>query len=381
MFVRPIRILHIIGQLQGGGCETQLLGMCRRLDRQRFDSSICWYGPMANELDEEFRSAGVRTIFFNKFSMPLWKFFLTLRQRIKDVSPDIVHTWLTSANFWGRWAAVTCGVPQIVASERSLLTGRQLIPGISERLLANRSHRLANSKVAAKSVERYSGLPAERIRIVYNAVSLEPCDRAVARAEIRRELGVPVSSTLALMIAHLRPGKNYPMFVRTAARVCRERSDVVFLSLGDGPLRGELNDLVQSLGVQNNVRFVGERRDIHRWLAAADLFCFTTDFEAFPNSVLEAMMAGLPVVSTGFSSMDELQGGQRNAVIVPFDDDQAMAREILALLDDPARRQQLGESGRSWVSQRYTWDALIRTMEAFYQGLHDSPRGSFRRPH
>jgi len=369
MTERRIRILHIIGQLHGGGCERQLLGLCQRLDARRFDLSVCWYGPMAHELDGEFRAAGVRTIFFNKFSMPAWRFFLTLRRKVKEVSPDIVHTWLTSANFWGRWAAVSSGVPHIVASERSLVANPGLIQRASERLLASRSHRLANSKVAAASAQRLSGLPAGRIRVIYNAVSLETGDREAARAGVRHELGVPGDQRLVVMVAHLRPGKNHEMFVRCGARIGRDRPDVTFVSLGSGPLEEQMIAQAASLGARHSVRFLGERADVPRWLAGADLFCLTTYHEAFPNSVLEAMAAGLPVVTTPFSSLDELTGGRDLVVKVPFDDDEAMAGEIAALLDDPARRHRLGEEGRSWVRERYTWDRLVGEMESFYEEL------------
>jgi glycosyltransferase involved in cell wall biosynthesis len=324
---------------------------------------------MAHELDDEFRAAGVRTIFFDKFSMSQWRFFLTLRGKIKEVSPDIVHTWLTSANFWGRWAAVTRGVPHIVASERSLVTEPSLIQRISERALARRSHRLANSEVAAASVQRRSGLAAERIRVIYNAVNLEAIDRESARAWARRELGLPEDQRLAVMVAHLRPEKNYPMFVRCGARIRRHRSDVTLVSLGSGPMESQLNGHAESLGVQDHVRFLGERTDVSRWLAAADLFCLTTNREAFPNSVLEAMAAGLPVVTTSFSSLDELTGGREIVVKVPLDDDEAMAREIAALLEDPLRCRRMGEEARSWVRERYTWDRLVGEMESFYEEL------------
>lgn len=379
MTQRRIRILHIIGQLHGGGCERQLLGLCRRLDPRRFELSVCWYGPMEHELDEEFRAAGVRTVFFNKFAMPPWRFFATLRRTIREAAPDIVHTWLTSANFWGRWAAFSCGVPHIVASERSLVTRPGLIQRLSERALARRSHRLANSEVAAASVQHMSGLPAGRVRVIYNAVSLEACDRAAARAAARAELGVPDDQGLVVMVAHLRPVKNHAMFVRCAARLARERPDVTLVSIGSGPLEAQLVEQARSLGAESAVRFLGERADVPRWLAAADLFCLTTQREAFPNSVLEALAAGLPIVTTPFASLRELTGGRDVGVTVPFDDDAALASAISALLDDAERRRRMGEEGRSWVRERYTWDRLTGEMDAFYQGLienRDRPSGA-----
>jgi len=186
---------------------------------------------------------------------------------------------------------------------------------------------------------------------------------------VRRELGVPGDQRLVVMVAHLRPEKNYAMFVRCGARMRRDRRDVTFVSLGSGPMEAQLTEQAGSLGARHDVRFLGERADVPSWLAAADLFCLTTNREAFPNSVLEAMAAGLPIVTTPFSSLDELTGGRDLVVTVPFDDDEAMARELAALLDDPARRRRLGEEARSWVRERYTWDRLVREMESFYEGL------------
>jgi glycosyltransferase involved in cell wall biosynthesis len=218
-------------------------------------------------------------------------------------------------------------------------------------------------------VERFYGLPAERIRVIRNAVGLEPYDHEEARSFVRRHLGVPPEQKLVVKVAHLSAQKNYPMFVRTAARVCREREDVTFVSVGSGSLEQEMTDLAASLGVAEQVRFLGERRDAHRWLAGADLFCFTTDFEGFPNALLEAMMSGLPVATTCFAGIEELTGGREIAVTVPVGDDEAMAREIGSLLDDSARRKRLGAAAREWVSTQYPWDALVRTMESFYEGV------------
>jgi glycosyltransferase involved in cell wall biosynthesis len=367
--MRKIRILHIIEQLGVGGAEKQLLGLVQRMDAAEFHSSVCYYHHQPDSLDDQFRERGVRTMLVDKHSMSRWRFFRRLRQTVRAVSPDIVHTWLFSANYWGRWAAVTSGVRHIIASDRLEVRHSGFVCRLTEKLLASRTVRLANSEAVAESMQRYFGLPVEQTRIIYNAVSLPACDGGAARAEIRRELGVPAGEKLVLMVARQREQKNYPMFVRTGRNVCRSRSDVTFVGVGSGDAMEELNSLIDSLGVAGRVRLVGEQPDVHRWLAAADVFCFTTDYEGFPNAVLEAMMAGTPVVSTRFSGVEELLTGPEVGVTVPLNDDKSMAREISRLLDAPECRTRLGSAARALAESSYSWDVLVNTMESLYREL------------
>ena len=367
--MNKVRILHVIGQIRRGGCESQLLGLCQRMDKDRYELSICWYSREEEELGDEFARAGVRTFFFDKFSMPIWTFFRRLRGVVKEVGPDVVHTWMYSANFWGRWAALTCSVPHLVASDRNVIWQSGRIERLSERLLAGRTLRLANSQAIAQSLEKHFCLPVERTRVVYNAVSLPAVDREEARRSVRQELALPADNKLVLMVGRLMWPKNYAMFVRTAGRVCGQRGDVVFLAAGTGPDESDLRAQVESAALAQRVRFLGFRADVPRLLAAADVFCFTSLSEGFPNAVLEAMFTGLPVVCTSFPSMSELLTDCEQAILVPLDDDAAMASQIVALLDDPDRCRRMGASARAYVRSRYTWDRTVVSMGAVYDEL------------
>jgi glycosyltransferase involved in cell wall biosynthesis len=344
------------------------------MDPSRFDLSICWYTRTHDCLEEQFAKAGVRTVFFDKFSMPMWRFFGHLRKAVRDISPDVIHTWMYSANFWGRWAAVTTGARRIVSSDRVEVIGSGLIERISERLLVNRTIRLANSRAVAQSLQRHLGLCSDDVRVIYNGVEAVSCDRGVARAEIRDELGLPRDQKLVIMVARQARQKNYPTFVRAGARVCRDRDDVTFVGVGRGDLMDELTTQINQLGVNGRVRFVGLRSDVHRWLAAADVFCFTSDYEGFPNAVLEAMMAGLPVVTTSFAGLDELMLGRDVAEFVPLNDDEATARAVIRLLDDADRRRRLGDAARILVEERFSWTSLVETMSSLYSQVAEQSR-------
>src|SRR5262245_33347439 len=95
---RPLTILHVIPTLGVGGTERQLVKLLPRLDAARFRQTVCYY-TRTETLEEPLRAAGISIVFVDKFGMRPWSFFARLRRVIRDVRPDIVHTWLYSANF------------------------------------------------------------------------------------------------------------------------------------------------------------------------------------------------------------------------------------------------------------------------------------------
>lgn len=367
--MKKIRLLHVIGQLRRGGCELQLLGLCERLDKDRFDLSVCYYTKEGEELDQEFVRAGVRTVFFDKFAMPVWRFFLRLRRVMKETAPDIVHTWMYSANFWGRLAAVSCGVPHLIASERGEVRLSGPVDRAAERFFQRRTLRMANSRFLASSLEQHFGLPADQTRIVYNGVGFELPDRGVAGPRLRRELGLPRESLIVLTVGRIGFPKNYKMLVRVVERLHRSGSEAVFAIVGTGPEEAAIRQQVHDAGLDGKVRFLGFRGDVPSLLAAADLFCFTSDSEGFPNAVLEAMLAGLPVVCTDFPSAREMIFDPKAGILVPRDDDEGMAREIDALLKEPARREAVGLAARRHVQEHFSWERMTGRMTAIYEGL------------
>lgn len=371
-----IRLLHLIGQLRRGGCESQLLGLCERMDKGRFDLSICWYTPMEDELDEAFTRAGVRTFFFDKFSMPVWRFFRRLRGVIGEVRPDIVQTWLYSANFWGRWAAMSCRVPHILATDRNEVDMNRWVDRMAERFLAPHTLRLANSLAVAQSLERAFNLPVEQTRIIPNAVKLPEVDQVEARRSIREELHLHPHARIVLMVGRTQAGKNYQMFIRAGRQVCAELADVFFLAAGTGPQEAELRDLVQQEGLAGRIMFLGSRHDVPRLLAAADVFCFTSNSEGLPNAVIEAMATGLPVVCTAFPAAREVIPTSDLGILVPLNDDQAMAGEVVRLLKNDNVRNEFSRKAREHTRACFTWERVVRNTEALYEEIMKNGRSS-----
>jgi glycosyltransferase involved in cell wall biosynthesis len=366
-----VKILHIIPTLGVGGAERQLVKLLPRMDRGRFEQTVCYYTPIRH-LEQTLNEAGIPTIFFDKFSMPLRRFFSSLRSTVREIGPDLVHTWLYSANFWGRLSALSCGVTNLVASNRSLVGPCPLPVYMYEKLFARYTVRLANSRAVAASLERHYGLPAQTTRIIRNAVDPFEATAGEARREVRDTLGLSPDQKIVLMVGRQTEEKNHAMFLRAARRCGELRSDVTFVALGHLIHPAEMAALVDSIGAGSFVRVVEQREDVGRWLAAADLFCLTSDREGLPNVVLEAMAAGLSIICTDFESASEVLPSPSLGLIIPRNDDSALAETVLALLDDPARCRQIGEAARTHARSAFSWERLVWEMEGLYDGLEKS---------
>ncbi len=367
---RPITILHIIPTLGVGGAERQLAKLLPRMDAGRFRQTVCFY-TKSRTLEAGLHAAGIPTIFFDKFSMPSWKFFSRLRGVVREVAPDVVHTWLYSANFWGRLAALTCLKRRIVSSDRATLEPDSLPVVLFERLMAPFTTRLVNSRAVAASLQQVYGLPASRTRVIYNAVDPPATVTGDPGLEIREELGLPRAQKLVLTVGRQAGTKNLPMLCRVARRVGARRPDFTFLHVGHIFDPGAMRALLEETGASPYMRVMGERDDIPRWLTAADLLCVTSNVEGVPNAILESMTHGLPVVSSEFPGAREVIPDDRVGLVLPLEDDRAMAEAVEALLDDPSRRRTLAEAARRHVREAFGWERLVREMESFYEGLVD----------
>jgi glycosyltransferase involved in cell wall biosynthesis len=165
------------------------------------------------------------------------------------------------------------------------------------------------------------------------------------------------------------------MFFRAAQHLASRRPEVVFLCAGHGELEDELRLLHEQLGLGDHLRMLGLRRDVPRLMSAADIFCLTSDWEGFPNAVLEAMASGLPTVVTRFSSADEIIHDGWNGLKVDLDNDGQLAEAIESLLDDPTRRDELGSQARQYAQAEFSWEKLVSVMSELYEEfLQGRPR-------
>jgi glycosyltransferase involved in cell wall biosynthesis len=167
-------------------------------------------------------------------------------------------------------------------------------------------------------------------------------------------------------VANLRAEKGLEVLLAAAARVVRDRPGTVFQLVGNGTMRERLEAQARELGLGDAVRFLGHREDVPEVLHGSDLFVLPSRSEAFPNGVVEGMAAGLPVVASDVGGIPELIEHERNGLLVPVGDDQALAAALLRLIDDPVKAAALAAAARDTIQRGYSFERMVAAFEALY---------------
>jgi glycosyltransferase involved in cell wall biosynthesis len=225
--------------------------------------------------------------------------------------------------------------------------------------------------VSADTWQRFGiRVPPSRGVVIYDGIDLPPL-RPQGREELRAELGIPADGLLIGMVARVSPQKDYGTLVRAAIPVTALHPELCFLIVGDHESTelyrqhyGEVKAQLEETGMAGFFLFTGHQHDVSRFLMGMDGFVLSTHFEGLPLAVLEAMAYGLPVIATSVGGIPELVAGGVTGLLFPEKDDAALGRHLLALVENPALRAELGAAGRQRVEQHFTrrhsGDALMR---------------------
>jgi glycosyltransferase involved in cell wall biosynthesis len=199
-------------------------------------------------------------------------------------------------------------------------------------------------------------MPVEQMLCIYNGVKLPAisvnCDDveiARLRQEVRQEFGLPANSRIALTIGRLDLEKGYGDLIPIVPQIIQNFPEVRFLWVGDGEAREYLIKQVSEYGIQDNVSFLGYRRDVPRLLQSADLFLFPTHYEGLPFALLEAMAYNLPVVASDADAIIELVEHQLHCLIFRTSDRDDLLSKVIWALSNPDRMQKLAENAQLLV--------------------------------
>jgi len=369
---RPLRLLHVIVSLGIGGAERLVVSAATRLPRGEFESVICCLAE-PGLLAGEAQRAGVRVVCVGDFPgvrHPLA--FARLVRLIRAERPDVVHTHLQAANLYGRCAALIAGAPAIVATEHNVYASKAARYVAVERWLARRSDALvAVSEEVRRFLASQLALDASAIRVIHNGIApAMPTERGLAA--LRQRLAFVGGRPLIGVVASLTAKKGHEHLLRALAALRDRGVGCVAVFAGDGPERSRLQSMAATLGLANDVLFLGNWRPAAEVFALLDVFVLPSVVEGLPLALLEAMAAGVPVVATTVGGVPEVIAHGVNGLLVPPASPPALADAIASLAGSAALRQQLRERGRATVAAGFTEERYLAALAALYREL--SPR-------
>ena len=277
---------------------------------------------------------------------------------------DVVHTHSSKAGVLARLAAHQLQIGRIVHTFHGF-PFHQFQPAVRreayiriERLVGRFTHAFlaVGPSVAAEAIRRRIA-PPERVRTIGVAVDTQPPTQDPwARSEARRMLGVPPGMRVVGTVGRLDFQKAPDDFIAALAWLARR--DAFGVWVGDGPLRSKMEELAARRGIARRMAFAGQRDDVAALLPGFDVFAMASRYEGLPCAVVEAMVAGLPVVATTVNAVPDIVVAGETGLLAPPGRPDVLARAVGYLLDNPATAARLGAAGRAQLGPRLTPAAL-----------------------
>lgn len=377
-----IRIIHCIGSLNVGGAEKQLAELICRLPRERFEQSLVLLNQDEGPLVDRVRASGCEVVnlrYLQRYRVVDPRFYLDLAgaiarfvRHLKKRRTQIVHAQLYWANILGVVAGRLAGVPRIVTSRLSLSNYKEGRP-MMQRLenLVNRwtTDIFANSGAVKADCLAHEKVDPNIIHIIYNGVVLEDFERPDTES-LAGELGISPNDLVLTEIANLHPYKGHDDLLRAMASLLPRHPNLKAILPGrDQGMRARLEEMIRELKLEDNVILMGERRDVARILALADIVVHPSHTEGFSNSILEGMTAGKPLVVSDVGGNPEAVIDGENGYIVPAKDWRALAEALDKLIATPALRARMGAASRRRIETEFSMARMIERFSAWYEEM------------
>lgn len=360
-----------------GGAERSLLLLLRHLDRDRWQPHLaCVGGPLAEEaaaLGVPVHVVRLPRLRRSPRAPLVWlSAALALARLARQIDAALLVANTVRAAAVAGPAARLAGVPFVWHMRDFWLSevrpGHPWADRLGKRLLC-----AAASRVIANSHATAIHLPCrDKVAVVYNGVEVEQYDPAADGSSFRQQRGIPSDALLVGTVGRLRPWKGQDRLLRALARVRDPMPEVWGLVVGGSPfdVRDDypeyLRGLAADLGLGERVLFTGQVADPGPALAAMDLFVHPGDPEPFGLVNVEAMAMARPVVAFEHGALPEIVVGGETGLLVPPDDETALAQAIVTLLQEPARREAMGRAGRERAEKRFTAQRMSAEVAAVF---------------
>ncbi|HOO55364.1 MAG TPA: glycosyltransferase family 4 protein [bacterium] len=362
------RVLLTLPELRVGGVETHVIDLACGLKTKGYDPLVVSFGGKLVEKLEMNNVKHLKLPVHSKSPLMVFKNVGPMRELLADNGIELIHAhsrvpawicYLTLASQKRKLPFITtCHSTYSVHAGSSVMIRSDM--------------RIAVSEFVRQHMLNHFGTDPDFIQTVHNGISPELYNEEhgeIMRRKYREELGIGPETKVVGMVASLTPRKGYLHFVRAAETVLRDYGDVLFLGVGGGPQREELENQVRESGLGDRFRFLGIRGDVRDLLYLFDIFVLASSSEGLPYVILEAMCMKKAIVTTDVGGIPEALDQRKNAMLVKPGDSDALAADILELLSDPDEILRLGDEARKTVVRDFTVQKMVDKTENIYDKI------------
>lgn len=376
----PLRVAHVVGAMNRAGVETWLMNVARRTKPEDVELTFVVHSSTPSDYDEEIRALGHRIAVLPNPHRPL-RYVSGLYRLLRHTGTqfDAVHSHVGHFSAVPLVVAWGARVPVRVAHSHSDSRSAQRAAGAVRRayfaiaaatIRAVSTVGLASSEEACRSLYRRDASPGGPFQVLPTGIDLDPF--AVARGDLRAELGVDESTLILGHVARFTPVKNHGLLVAMAQQLAARQANVHLVFVGDGPLRTQVERNIEDAGASAIASFLGVREDIPALLSSFDLLLLPSHYEGVPIVLLEAQASGCPCL---VSSRVGKAGDVVPELITRLDIEDAIADWVAIALSIASERPRGSRASDSLARMRASDYSIEVTVERLY-ALWSGGRGT-----
>ena len=380
----PLHVVHIVLSLDCGGLERIVLDLARTGPSlgQRV-SVICLerHGDLAAEVE----ATGAPVICLHKPPGRRPEMVEQIREALRQLRPDVVHTHQIGALLYAGPAARQLRVPLVVHTEHinQIAKHRMLKKRMRTRLLwwiagRHAARFFCVSEDIADEVKAYGSVSSRKVKVVANGIDVERFRFGGGFQQVRESLGIGDEVPVIGTVGRLNEVKCQDLLIRAFARIRERFEDARLLIVGDGPRRAELEGLVEGLGLVDVVSFAGYQARPERFLQAMNFFALTSRAEGMPLAILEAWAAGVPVISTRVGGIPRVVEHGLTGLLIDSGDEGELTEALLMLLANPRSARALADAGRRRVEADFSTGRMANDYHRHYLELMEAQQADTR---
>lgn len=359
----PLRVAFLAGSLHQGGAEKQFLYMLEALRQCGVTIQVCTI-TRGEHYEAELLRKGFQPHWIGQSRNPFMR-TLRLANALRPFRPHLIQSTHVFSNLYAALAARLMNTISIGSIRNDGDNEIRSLGAWGPWMVRLPSAVIANSHAAQSNLSNFGAAP-EKVHVLNNVIDLEAFQQQINPAQIQKTTG----KVTVIAVGRLVKNKRFERYLQVLASARKQVDNLTGLLVGDGPERPNLEALARDLGlIPNGLTFLGRRDDIPTLLSGADILMLTSQHEGFPNIIMEAMAARLPVIATPAGDSAVIVQEGLTGHIHDFEDIQGMADRLVELALSPAKRNALGENGFKLVSQKYNFAALGNQLLSIYQKI------------
>lgn len=361
-----------------GGSERNISQLIAGVDKSRFELYVACLTSV--KLPENIKKTGLSIIELNEvgiYTIGGFKNLAFLRRLIHEKKISLIVTYHESSDFYGLALSRLCRIP-VISSRRDMSFKTRRRHGLAYRVLGRYFDSvIAVSEAVKKEVVRRHWFPEKRIATIYNAINVKDYAKTNDVHALKDKLEIDPMHPIVGVVANMRKIKGHHYFVHAASIIHKRNPDVEFLVVGydarkPGFSIAELKQYGETMGIVNNLHFIGGRKDTADLISLFDVAVLASLSEGFSNVILEYMASSKPVVATEVGGNPEIVVHGETGLLVPPADGDALARAILSILEDKEVALRFGRAGRKRIEEKFSLDVMLRNYEGLFEQVINS---------